>query len=126
MNEAVDLVLKANYSVRAAANEMGLAHKTLGRYDSLVRALMIILRELSIFDDYYQFRYVEKRKNTPNDLLQVGYSTHRRVFNDEHELDLCNYIKFRAKMCYGLTRKDARKAAYTFAECLEVSQLVGN
>jgi len=39
----------------------------------------------------------------------------KSVFTQDQEAAFSDYIKVRAKMAYGLTREDVRKAAYEFA-----------
>lgn len=63
------------------------------------------------------YRYVKKRQQlAENEQLEhVGYKSNKRVFSDNLELELKQYIKLIDAMNSGVTQMDARKAAYAFA-----------
>lgn len=45
----------------------------------------------------------------------VGYFDNRRVFDDEMELSLCEYLKQSARMYFGLSPSEVRRLAYKLA-----------
>lgn len=61
------------------------------------------------------YRYVKKKRENSDSQMKTTYNF-KSVFTEEQEISLSEYIQTRAKMAYGLTRIDARKAAFEFAE----------
>ncbi|XP_063931371.1 tigger transposable element-derived protein 6-like [Zophobas morio] len=61
-------------------------------------------------------RYVNKQKKSPNESISMKpkYDT-RRIFTDEQESSLVNYVLQCSKMCYGKSTKDVRILAYELA-----------
>lgn len=61
-------------------------------------------------------RYVNKQKKSPNESIHMKpkYDT-RRIFTDEQESSLVNYVLQCSKMCYGKSTKDVRILAYELA-----------
>lgn len=86
MAEAVRRVLEERESIRSVAADMGLNRMTLCRYVSKKK----------------KAAEGESVRYTPN------YSV-RRVFSEQQELELVEYIKTTAKICYGITRSDLMK-----------------
>lgn len=63
-------------------------------------------------------RYVKKIKCNDNDNNvppAIGYNSPKKVFSEQHEQQLCQYIKNSADMYFGLTPRDIRQLAYQFA-----------
>ncbi len=79
---------------RAAAQQFDICHVTLQRYCHKLAALNAA------------------GKNTkPN----VGYAKVRKVFTDDMEAELVEYVQTAAKMYYGLTPDEVKKLAYQYA-----------
>ncbi|XP_026826563.1 uncharacterized protein LOC113562203 [Ooceraea biroi] len=76
-------------SIRAAAKEYGLCHVTLTRF-------------------------IKKLKSGDTS-ARVGYHSVKRIFSDEEENILQNYIITCSSLCYGLSPKDVRRLAYQLA-----------
>jgi hypothetical protein len=59
-------------------------------------------------------RYVKKERD--NEFVKtVGYFGNRRVFDDEMERSLCEYLKQSARMYFGLSPSEVRRLAYELA-----------
>jgi len=93
MKTAAESVVSREKSLNSASNDFGIPKTTLFRYVMKIK----------------QARDGEKIKFCPN------YSV-RRVFTDEEELLLANYITNASKLHYGLSPKSARLLAFEFAE----------
>ncbi|KAF2905345.1 hypothetical protein ILUMI_00828 [Ignelater luminosus] len=92
MSAAVDLVLKDNYSIRAAAERFNIKFQTL-------------------------HRYVTKKRRNP-DIPLAGMAPNyavRRIFSAEQEDELGEYITKCSKMAYGISTKECRKLAFEMA-----------
>ncbi|KAF2883719.1 hypothetical protein ILUMI_22447 [Ignelater luminosus] len=91
MSAAVDLVLKDNYSIRAAAERLNIKFQTL-------------------------HRYVTKKRRNP-DIPLAGMAPNyavRRIFSAEQD-ELGEYITKCSKMAYGISTKECRKLAFEMA-----------
>ncbi len=62
----------------------------------------------------------KKEDGVPADRMFAQYATHQ-IFTKEQEDLFVEYVSFRAKICYGMTSMETRKAAYQFAECNNVN-----
>ncbi|KAF2905483.1 hypothetical protein ILUMI_00695 [Ignelater luminosus] len=92
MSAAVDLVLKDNYSIRAAAERLNIKFQTL-------------------------HRYVTKKRRNP-DIPLAGMAPNyaaRRTFSAEQEDELGEYLTKCSKMAYGISTKECRKLAFEMA-----------
>ena len=87
---AAEEVVNDNLSVRAGANKHNLCHVTL-------------------------YRYIKKKEKYDNDgntsLPRVGYHSVKRVFTDEKEQVIGDYVIKASTLFYGLSPKDIRKLA---------------
>ncbi|KAF2885440.1 hypothetical protein ILUMI_20720 [Ignelater luminosus] len=89
---AVDLVLKDNYSIRAAAERLNIKFQTL-------------------------HRYVTKKRRNP-DIPLAGMAPNyavRRIVSAEQEDELGEYITKCSKMAYRISTKECRKLAFEMA-----------
>ena len=86
---AADDHLQNNQSIRAAAKKFGVCHVTLTRY----------------------VRKLQSGIDSP----KVGYRSIKRVFSDEEETILQNYIIRSSNLYYGLSPREVRKLAYQLA-----------
>lgn len=89
MSAAIQDVLSGK-SLRTAAADHGVKYQTLQRY------------------------VVKKRRDPDYDRTEPNYDV-RRIFTDEQENSLTDYIKICSKMSYGLTTIQTRKVAYDMA-----------
>lgn len=60
-------------------------------------------------------RYVKKRKNDPNFVIDKTAGKYQCVFNKNQELELAAYLKDMQKRLFGLTMKELRRLAYQLA-----------
>lgn len=90
MTEAAKLVNKGERSCRSVAKDYEIDYSTLSRY-------------------------CRKLKNSGSDNISVGYARAGRVFSDEQEKELAEYMKKAAKLYYGLTPKEVRSMAFQYA-----------
>ncbi|KAJ8881109.1 hypothetical protein PR048_017582 [Dryococelus australis] len=93
MKEGVKLVLEAQLA-RNAADQLGLKFQTLARY-------------------------VKKIRSDPNS--EVAHSDDRKVFSDQQEEGLENFLLDNSKMFYGLTTTETRKVAFEMAEINQIN-----
>ncbi|KAK7575698.1 hypothetical protein V9T40_012018 [Parthenolecanium corni] len=99
MKNAVEKVVKNEFSLRVAAKNNGLKFQTLARY-------------------------VKKAKANPHSEIRMcpNYEV-RQVFDKIQENILVDYITHMARLCYGLTPGDVRKLAYQTAERNNISKI---
>ncbi|XP_044764429.1 uncharacterized protein LOC123320994 [Coccinella septempunctata] len=93
MKQAVKDVIVHNLSLRKAAEKNNVKHQTLARY-------------------------VKKTQDTKGNKEELSYRPHydtRRVFSDEQENILKDFIIKCSQMCYGRSTKDVRQLAYELA-----------
>ena len=91
---AAEEVVNNNSSVRAAAKKHNLCHVTLYRF----------------------MKKKQKYENDGNTLLpKVGYRSVKRVFTNEEEKIISDYIIKASALFYGLSPKDIRKLAFELA-----------
>lgn len=90
MREAVNLIINDQKTIRAAAREKNLSFQTLSRY-------------------------VKTFKENPSCRMAPNYKVNK-IFSNELEKALVDYIFQCSKMFYGLTIKDCRKLAYDLAK----------
>jgi len=95
--------------------------------DTILRAVKIVKNEgrsiNSVAKDFLipqktLERYVKKAKLLLNGEIKienVGYNNGRKVFSQEHETLLTNYVKQASDIYYGLTPKELKKFAYQYA-----------
>lgn len=95
LTNAVNAVLNENMATRAAAKLFSVSRTTLQNH-------------LKKKQDDQPFVY----KNNCDNL---------KVFSVEHEEMLCNYLITCSKMLYGVSIKEARKLAYNFANCNNIT-----
>lgn len=89
--QASNLVLNGNLSLRDAANSHDINFMTL-------------------------HRYIKKRNLNPgNDRLAIGYAKPSKVFSDMQEQELGTYVEDCSRIYYGMTTKDLRKFAFQLA-----------
>ncbi len=62
----------------------------------------------------------KKEDVVPADRMFAQYAT-CQIFTKEQENSFVEYISFRAKICYGMTSMETRKAVYQLAECNNVN-----
>lgn len=79
---AADAVNNEGRTVRSVAKDFGICHTTLYRF------------------------IVKTEKLGPGEEVKAGYWTPRRVFSDEQEKSLAEYIKTAADLFYGLSTKE--------------------
>lgn len=91
MLEGVRLVIDCNQKIKPTARELGLNYKTLGRYVAL------------------------KRKNANIEEKRFGYSNHRRIFTDDQEAMLADYLIHASRIFFGLDLVEFRTLTYEFA-----------
>lgn len=89
INLAVQRILENNEKIRKVATDTGLDKSTL-------------------------CRYVKKAK-TEQTVTSVGYYGNRKIFDDQEEAVLCEYLKNSARMYFGLTPVEVRKLAFEIA-----------
>uniref|UniRef100_A0A2A4K4E0 HTH CENPB-type domain-containing protein n=1 Tax=Heliothis virescens TaxID=7102 RepID=A0A2A4K4E0_HELVI len=95
MDLAAEEVLRRKVPFRDAANSYQLCHVTL-------------------------YRYVQKKKKMleeglTNSLPNVGYVSKRRIFSDQEEKILAEYLLHCSQINYGMTTKEVRKMAFQLA-----------
>ncbi|KAF2899617.1 hypothetical protein ILUMI_06558 [Ignelater luminosus] len=92
MSAVADLVLKDNYSIRAAAEKLNIKFQTLHRY------------------------LTKKQKNPdiPLACMAPNYAV-RRIFSAEQEDELDEYITKCSKVAYGISTKECQKLAFEMA-----------
>lgn len=88
MHRAADLVTKNGQSIRSVAKALGICRVSLNRF-------------------------IQRRNTDPN--TTFGYRSARRVFNDEEETALNEYLTQSAQIYFGLTPKEVRRLAYECA-----------
>lgn len=89
INNAVQRILKNSEKIRKVADEIGIDKSTL-------------------------CRYVKKTK-AEQEITTVGYYGNRKIFNDQAEAELCDYLKNSARMYFGLTPVEVRNLAFQIA-----------
>lgn len=91
MCEAVQLVVEKTFSIRAAAKSKGIPFQTL-------------------------FCYVKAMKSDPDIEIRMkpNYEV-RKIFSDEQERDLAEYVNTCSKMSYGMSTNSLRNLAYEMA-----------
>lgn len=94
--KAAEDVIKNNFSLRQAAEKHSVKLMTLQRY----------VKKLKLFNEQSGQRSGCKPK--------TGYLT-RKIFNDDEEEALVSYLKMSANIYFGLTTKDLRTLAYSYA-----------
>ncbi|XP_035280508.1 tigger transposable element-derived protein 1 [Anguilla anguilla] len=90
-------VLDKGYSVRAVARTFQICHVTLQRYIKKVMEL-------------------KAAGTTDTSSIQVGYRSHKQVFQPMQEAALLAYLKEVSGMHYGLSSKEVRKLAFQLAK----------
>lgn len=88
MHCAADLVIQNGQSIRSVAKALGICRVSLNRF-------------------------IQRRNTDPN--TTFGYRSARRVFNDEEETALNEYLTQSAQIYFGLTPKEVRCLAYECA-----------
>jgi transposase len=61
------------------------------------------------------YRYVKKSKLAPDNPPSVGYAKPSKIFTQQQEEELAEYVEDCSKIYYGLTTRDLRKLAYDLA-----------
>ena len=89
INNAVQRILKNSEKIRKVADEIGIDKSTL-------------------------CRYVKKTK-AEQEITTVGYYGNRKIFNDQAEAEICDYLKNSARMYFGLTPVEVRNLAFQIA-----------
>lgn len=95
IKEAVSEVLTKNISLRSVAQSFNISKSTLARY-------VAIAKQSSDLASFVP---------APN----VG---NRKIFSNDEENELCNYLKLSSQMCYGLTTAQTKTLAYNYAQFL--------
>ncbi|KAB0790097.1 hypothetical protein PPYR_15584 [Photinus pyralis] len=90
---AAHAITQENLSIRNAAERYNIIFMTLHRYVKRSRL----------------------QENNDGGATHVGYTSHRKIFTDNQEVELANYAADSAKLYFGLTTKDLRQLAYQFA-----------
>lgn len=93
ITNALHEVISDNKSIRETAKKYGLCHVSLSRYVKKIKC----------------------NDNDNNVPPAIGYNSPKKVFSEQHEQQLCQYIKNSADMYFGLTPRDIRQLAYQFA-----------
>lgn len=94
MNDAVACVIENKRSIRSVAKQFGICHVSL-------------------------YRFYKKSLKTSTDVVSFGYKSHNRVFTDDEEAKLGDYIKYTSDLYYGLTTKTVRNLAFQCAKKFE-------
>lgn len=56
------------------------------------------------------------RSTKQDSSVKTGYAPHNKVFSTEQEIELVHYCKIASQLCFGLTTKELRKLAYSYAK----------
>ncbi len=59
-------------------------------------------------------RYMKQHRENPARTSYGQFNEHRRVFTNQEEVLLAQYVRTRCKMCYGMSCYDVRSLAYEF------------
>lgn len=86
--QAAKVVREENQSIRSVAKSFGLCHVSLTRFI---------------------------RKQNNNTVVSVGYIPNRKVFNEEQEVQLSEYLLKCSRIYFGLLPSEVRKLAYDCA-----------
>lgn len=61
-------------------------------------------------------KYKRQKENAEaNEIVTMGYNPVKKVFSDEQETEMANYLITTANIYYGLTPKEVRRLAYDLA-----------
>jgi len=91
MDKAISAVLKKEMGFKKAAQQFAVPKTTLERY-------------------------VKKKKENPDFVIDKTSGKYKCVFNEQQELELVDYLKSMEKRLFGLTMLDFRKLAFQLAE----------
>lgn len=95
--------------------------------ESMVKAISVVQKDVKEMDfkkAAQQFavpkttleRYVKKKKENPDFVIDKTSGKYKCVFNKQQELELADYLKSMEKILFGLTMIDFRKLAFQLAE----------
>lgn len=62
------------------------------------------------------YRYVKQFRENPDRTMFTQQNYHTRIFTDQEELMLAEYIRRRCHICYGMSSADVRRLAFEFGE----------
>lgn len=62
------------------------------------------------------YRYVKQYRENPDRKTYTQNNSHSRIFTDEEELMLVDYIRTRCHICYGMSSTDVRRLAFEFGQ----------
>ncbi|KAK4878836.1 hypothetical protein RN001_011342 [Aquatica leii] len=96
MNQVVDAVVSGEMGYVAASN----------RFEVLSSALE---------------RYVKKRRQNPEAVVDKTSSKYHTVFTAEQEIELVTYLKDMQRQLFGMTMKEFRRLAYQLADAAIIS-----
>jgi len=91
MDEAISVVLKKEMGFKKAAQQFAVPQPTLERY-------------------------VKKKKENPDFVIDKTSGKYKCVFNEQQELELVDYLKSMEKRLFGSTILDFRKLTFQLAK----------